>query len=270
MKILSRLFSAAALIGLASTAANATSIIGYNATQAASTSSGFSLTLNKFNTGYGTLNSVTIYFLAQINESNITITSTDGTSTQVFDYSLNDNLTKTFVNSATAANILTGENIQVFDTGIGGALGNCTTNPSTTVPVSSTLGCNGITLGPDATTGNLGGYSLANTNSSYGLTTGTGTNGLVGVTISGTTLANYMTSGSGTFTLSGTSQGGSSSDEQGAGSTNANFVSNSTTQFAAEVDYGYTSAAPEPGTMMLLGSALVGVGLVRSRRSKKA
>lgn len=259
------------MIALASTAANATSIIGYNASQAASTNSSYSLSLNKFDTSLGTLSSVTIYFSATVNETNITITSTDPSSTQTFDYAANGNLTKTFVNSAVAADKLTGENIQLFDTGIGGALGNCTGNGATTVKPNLTTGCNGITLGPNATTGNLGGYSASNTDAIYGLTTGTGTNGLFGVTLTGSTLANYMAAGGGTFTISGTTQGGSSSDEQGSVTTNATFANTSTSQFAAEVDYGYTtSSAPEPGTMLLLGSGLVGLGLIRSRRSKKA
>ena len=260
------------MIALASTAANATSIIGYNASQAASTNSNFSLTLNKFDTSLGTLNSVTIYFKATLNETNITITSTDASNTEMFDYAASDNFTKTFVNSAVTADKLPtgptlGENIQVFDTGIGTALGNCS-GGSTVMPNN---GCNPITLGPDATTGNLGPYSVSNTDSIYGLTTGTGYNGLVGVTLSGTTLASYEAAGGGTFTLTGTTQSGSSGDEVNSGTFNDVVVNTSTQQFAAEVDYGYTtSSAPEPGTMVLLGSGLVGLGLIRSRRRKKA
>jgi hypothetical protein len=269
MKILSRLFSGAALIALASTAANATSIIGYNASQAASTNSGFTLTLNKFDTGLGTLNSVTIYFAATLNETNITITSTDS-STEAFDYAASDNFTKTFVNSAVTADKLTGENVQVFDTGIGGALGNCSGNSGSTVRPNPTLGCDGITLAAGATTGNLAPYSVSNTDANYGLTIGTAQNGLVGVTISGSVLTAYEAAGGGTFTLSGTTQSGSSGDEQNSGTINDVVINTSTQQFAAEVDYNYSSSsAPEPGTMMLLGSALVGLGLIRSHRSKK-
>jgi hypothetical protein len=160
----------------------------------------------------------------------------------------------------------------VFDTGMGSALGNCSDNSGTTVMPNPTLGCNGITLGPDATTGNFAPYSASNTDANYGLTTGTGTNGLFGVTISGTTLTDYEAAGGGVFTITGTTQGGSSSDQQGNGSTNATFVNTSNQQFAAEVDYSYDtgSSVPEPGTMMLLGPALVGLGLIRSNRRKKA
>jgi hypothetical protein len=272
MKILSRLFSGAALIALASTAANATSIIGYNATQAASTNSAFTLTLNKFDTGFGTLTSVTIYFSATLNETNITITSTDASNTDMFDYAANDNFTKTFVNSAVSADKLPtgalGENVQLFDTGLGTALGNCSANGATTVKPAN--GCNPITLAPLGTTGNYGPYSVSNTDAIYGLTTATGQNGLLGVTITGTTLANYQASGGGTFTITGTTQGGSSGDQVGSGSTNDMVTNTSTTQFAAEVDYGYTSSAPEPTTMLLVGSGLVGLGLIRSRRNKKS
>ena len=269
MNILSRLFSGAALIALASTAANATSIIGYSATQGASTNSNFSLTLNKFDTGLGTLSAVTIYFAATLNETNITITSTDASNTDMFDYQVTDNVTKTFVNSAVAADKLGYENLQVFDTGEGLALGSCGATGGTTT-VQPNNGCNPITLGPDATTGNFGPYSVSDTNAIYGLTTGTGTNGLLGVTISGSVLTAYEAAGGGTFTITGTTQGSSGGDQVGSGSTNDTVTNTSTTQFAAEVDYSYSAATPEPGTMMLLGSALVGLGLIRRSRSKKA
>jgi hypothetical protein len=248
--------------------ASASSVIGYSASQGASQNSNYALSLNDFNPSLGTLTGVTLYFMGQLNQTTLTITSSE-TTTAVFDYSSTVNLVKTFVNSANSADKFTGENIQVFDTGIGSALGNCSANPSTNVPVASTYGCSGITLAANGTTGNLGGYSLANTNTSYGLSTGTGTVGVFGVKLTGTALSDYI--GSGTFTLSGTTQGTTSGDEQGSGATNDTVIDRSTLQYAAEVDYTYTPAGttPEPTTMVLLGSALVGLGVLRKRVSQQ-
>jgi hypothetical protein len=94
--------------------------------------------------------------------------------------------------------------------------------------------------------------------------------GTFGVVLTGTALANYEALGGGTFTLTGNTQGASGEDEQGSGTTNATFSQTSTTQFAAEVDYAYStpSGTPEPGTMVLLGSALVGLGIIGKRRRR--
>jgi len=55
------------------------------------------------------------------------------------------------------------------------------------------------------------------------------------------------------------------------GALNLTIVATTTYSAQAEVTYEYTvpSGTPEPGTMVLLGSALVGLGVIR-KRSRRA
>lgn len=70
--------------------------------------------------------------------------------------------------------------------------------------------------------------------------------------------ANYLGAGD-TFTLTGATKNLSS-----GGGGNIDIGLNSIASFEAEIDYNYT-LNPEPATMVLMGGALLGLGLLNKR-----
>jgi hypothetical protein len=220
----------------------------------------FTLTLPKFNSALGTLNSVTIYYRARVDYSNISIQNNDPTPF-TSDASVHATVVRNFANSANGSDIYpTSQPLQIFDTGLPGAgLGNCSSPPAFRI---SNPGC-GVPLNVAGfSTANFGPFSALNTDAVYGLTTATGLYGLLGVTLTGTNIASYI--GSGTFTLTGRTGGFASYDIDGGSLT---ISQTATRGVAAEVNYDYTPAAPvpEPATMGLMGSALVSTFFLRKR-----
>ena len=81
--------------------------------------------------------------------------------------------------------------------------------------------------------------------------------------ISGTNLAKYV--GAGTFTLGGFTLSGTSFTGGGG---NIKLTQVTKVLVTAEVDYTYFTPAPEPSTVALMGSALLGLGVMRKRLRK--
>jgi hypothetical protein len=262
MNTLRRVLSTAALATVAAGLASAGQV-GFlsNVVGPSSTEVNYTLTLPKFDPALGTLTNVTLYFFATETSSDFTVTNNASISEQ-FDLSVTSNLVRNATNTATAADKFTGETVQLFDTGIGTALGNCGANPGSTVLPNN--GCTSITLASLASH-NYAPFSISNTDANYGLTKGTGIDGLTGVTKAGTLLANYIGAAS-TFNLTGVTQGTTSFS---GGGLNQSLTQVTSGTFRAEVDYTYsvpvTTGTPEPATMALLGSALIGLGLLRKK-----
>jgi hypothetical protein len=223
----------------------------------------YTLTLPKFNSALGTLNSVTIFFKARVDYSNISIENQtpDPASADVSVYA---RVVRNFVNSAHALDNYGGtQTIQIFHTSDeieSSALGNCATvNPANRI---SNPGCGSAIVVAGNDTEAFGPYTSFNTDPVYGLTTGTGFYGLLGVTLTSVNPSAYI--GSGTFTLQGRmlSTNGLQSDVE-----DLEYSQAASRGMAAEVNYDYTPAAavPEPGTVTLFGSALVGAFFLRKR-----
>jgi hypothetical protein len=219
----------------------------------------YTLTLPDFNPALGTLTGVTIYFYATETSSSFSIRNTSGANVTAND-AAQVNVSGSFANSASSADKFLGETLTIFDTGIGAGLGSCSTGgtpaPGTCMPITVAAGA----------TNQYGPITVQNTNAIFGLTTGTGLLGLTGVDKSFGDVSNYV--GGGTFALSGVTVNSNTTANDG-GNFQVTQVSSAT--FRAEVDYTYTppSTTPEPATMTLFGSALLGIGFFARKRIAK-
>jgi hypothetical protein len=249
-----------AALTLTAVSGNAT-VIGYTYTLLpATTEVTYTLTLPKF-AGTG-LQSVTIYFRAYEDFANFTVKNNAAT-TQTFDLSASANMTVGTGNSANNADRFTGENLQIFDTGIGTALGNCSDNGPNAIQPGN---CTSLTFGAGGSH-QYAPFSIANTDSVYGLTTGTGIDGVFGVKKVSSNPSAYQGSLGDTFTITGHTANAVSFSGGGLNQTLQNAT---TAGFQVEVDYTYNgadppSSVPEPATMGLLGSALAGLIVFRKR-----
>jgi hypothetical protein len=233
-------------------------VIGYTFTllPAPTEVSNYSLTLNKFNSSLGTLTGIQLYFRATETVTSFILTN-NSAATQKFDAQIASIVNSDPDNTANSADAFSEEPVDLFDTR-GGILGLC--------PNVSPFACGKITL----TAGQIhqyGPFSASNTDVAQGFTTGTGVNGVFGVvqSVDPGNFSSYLAApGNTTFALTGSTE--ISTTFVGGGG-QIGLSQTTTAGFQAEVDYTFTpaTATPEPGTMILLGGALVGLGLFRKR-----
>ncbi len=264
MKNLRRiLLTSAAALGIASVAsANTISYVTTTPVNNQSTEVSYNLVLQKFDSSLGTLTGVTIYFYGTETSSTLDIKNNSG-GTITADAVASVNLTSSTTNTAFNSDRFLGENVTVFDTGLAtnSALGSCANSAT---PITGGANCTQVTVLGGATN-HYGPITVANTDSPYGLTTGTGSLGTFGVVKTDTNSSNILNYvGTGTFSLTGTTV--NATTQSGAGG-NFQFTQIANASFTAEVDYTYTvpTGTPEPATFALFGGALLGAGLLRKR-----
>ncbi len=278
MRILRRFPIAFASLALACGTASANSIFSVSSLVTFATDGSYTLTLAKFDpTICGvagcTLTGATLYFFGKENVSTLTLTNTANT-TQTFDLLDSSNLNLLSNNSANSADRYSGEVLDLFDTGIGPGQAQFPT-----VPGPLTLGPGGSPVCPkftpsaacDSVSYTPPDLVVQNIDPVYGASVGTGLGGVDGVVKNlgaADVNANYVGAG-GTFTLTGATKDLTTFSGGGG---NIDFILATSATFQAEIDYNYTvnvvSSTPEPATMLLMGGALLGLGLLGKRVRK--
>ncbi len=235
MKTFKNMITTAALL-LAGTGISNAAIISFSAQSGPSlTDFTFSLMLNKFDTNLGTLTGATIRFTGTDDVVSLNLNNTSN-SIQSFRYKSTADF---LVTSNTADATLTTTDLLLtnFDSGVislgPAGSGVCAASTPTT-------SCNDVSYLPLAVTANTGDVAVISLN-------------------------NYKVAGFGTFTLGGFTATGSTF-VGGGGNVRSAQVTNGTAQ--AIVTYTYTPGpqTPEPATMALMGTSLLGLALIGRRR----
>ncbi|MEP6714133.1 MAG: choice-of-anchor E domain-containing protein [Terriglobia bacterium] len=244
MNTLRRFITTAALAFAASGLASADQIVSYSSTFSAATDFTHVFSLSKFNLAGQTLTGVTLSFTGSEDTSGVTLQNQAGTTlangVQTFRY-ISSSILDTFNN--TASPDLPGQvSLPIIDTktivlGGAGSNSNQILCPTSTPSAScNTVGYTppDIIGGPLTTTaivsaGNFGGY------------TGAGNFSVTGETSTFTTFSG------------------------GGGNILLNQTTAATETVTVTYSYLPTSGTPEPTTMLLFGSGLLGLGLIRKR-----
>lgn len=266
MNTFRRILIVSALAAMAMGVANATTIAystifpaGAPATQD-TTDYNYTLTLPDFNSALGTLTGVELILFASDTVSQISISNLGTVAQTSFSVtgtsSIANNTTNKLTDSATGLGVFSGTSLDLFfvnNISLGGDSSPTNVACPTGTPSTS---CDAVSYGAQPTD------TVINDPNGYTITNGTFING---IGLSQTALlADYI--GAGTFNLSGSTFG--STTISGAGSIAGALQS--VGYVAAEVDYTYApnNGTPEPTTLVLFGSALVGLGCFRKRIRK--
>jgi hypothetical protein len=269
MTNLRRILTGFTLAIAASGLASASSVIGYTSVFPASglqnTDFNYTLTLPKFNLAGENLTGVTIYFYTFESVNDLDVQNASSSAETNFSVSFNTSVAggtnpNPMMNSAVSADVYGTETLVNFNTGFISLGAGAGTGATPACPGAASTSCSDVFYAPPALTdSNIIEAGLGN----IGGSVGTGVSGVAGIVkTDNVNLGSY--SGGGTWTLTG-----KTFSNTGFGGGGGNITLNQTTQamVEAEVDYTYTtpSGTPEPTTMVLFGSALVGLGLLRKR-----
>ncbi len=266
------------------TSGNGSTNIGADCTQLQVTDYSWSIALPKFDSSLGTLNSVSIYFYENTDVVNLQATNNLGGTATVYLVAAVKPWANFVTNSAVAADRFGADYMTLYDSTSGSHEGSNPANYGSCADGQSPQGgcTGGTTLSNGQSTGNLGGYSISNiddlytTDLGWSLTAGTGAaaiSPITGIVLSDSSHnSSYTTSIGSTFTLSGATTTLFTGGYTGVGGAGTiAYSDNIQTQFSAEVDYTYTpiTSTPEPATLGLMGSALIGLGVLSKKLRRK-
>ncbi len=218
----------------------------------------YSLTLPKFDSSLGNLTGVRLYYFAAVHTTALNLTNNGGSPAN-FDLDVNSRVNfGGLINSANSLNNYSQETLTQLSI-VGITLGDGTKpNCAFATPDAN---CSSVDYAPP---------TIVNDNSGFGSLSGVGDGSrtVTGVEkiVGAGQIASYIGAG-GTFTLSSATKA-----QLGLSGGGGNLIVTQATKarFEVEVDYTYTptvtSATPEPTTMILFGSALVGLGFMRRKK----
>jgi hypothetical protein len=235
-------------------------------------SPGYTLTLPKFDSTYGTLTSVTLYFTASETVSSFSINNT-AASTQNAQVWISSDIATNGTNTANNAdNFFADYYLTLFNTG--GAPGGPACHAGYYEPGT----CGPISIPAHSSTSEYGPFTVnltdAHQSALNSATVGTAYTGLVATTSGALTSGDWVNYEAGNNTSTFAFTGGTliGTDYAGGG---GNFTLNQATNITltAEVDYTYAgpgpAPTPEPATMGLMGSALIGLGLFAKKYARR-
>lgn len=258
MKNLRGMLNGVALILLAALSANADTMTSISSNSTGFTSTDFSndaLSLNQFNTNLGTLTSVTLELYGTIDASVVSITNN---ASGIENFSAKAALELyTTGNTASSDELDTDPNSLFSSTGGG--------NDPVLLSLSS-LTLEGSNNGTNPVSCPAGDPSSSCTTVSYGPVTASDAISPMMTTVGSAAWGGYEQAGGGTFTIDANTQAASF-----FGGGGGNVVINQITDadVTAEVIYTYTTPStpgvPEPTSIVLMSSALIGIGLLRKR-----
>ena len=236
MKILNKMMSIATALTIAASISNAATI-SYTSTQGPTlTDFLVNLTVLKFDGSLGTLTGATIKFTATDDISSLTLTNTSPSS-QTFRYT---SVADFFLTSNSADTTLVGTDLAVTNFNSGfitlGAAGTGVCAAATPSVI-----CNSVSYSPPPATANTGEVAV-------------------------TDLSTYIASiGSVDFNLGGFTSTGTTFTG-GGGNINSSQTTYGTAVATITYTYEVITGTPEPATMALMGSSLLGLALLKRRK----
>jgi hypothetical protein len=246
LKKIRGVLAGAALIVLGAGAANADSI-SFTNTFSNSTDFTHTFTLNKFDTGLGVLTGVELDLYGTLSTPTLTLQNLAPTS-ESFRFTANAEL-------FTAGNTASVDELDTLPTP--GNIITLSTGPITLGVAGSGACANSTPTGACDTVS----YAPLTVNNVLSPAT---------TTVAVARFGGYEVAGAGTFNIDGSTSTG---DNFTGGGGNIRFSQVTSASVTAKVIYTYTAAlptgAPEPASMLLLGSALLGLGLL-GKRLKRA
>ncbi len=236
MSTLRTMIKTTAMMVVASGISNA-AVITFSASQGPQlTDFTFNLVLPKFDSSIGTLTGATIRFTAGNTVASLNLTNTSPAN-QTFKYVSDADF---LVTGNTADSTLTTTDLLMHNFTTGGFITLGPTGSGACPVATPSAACNSVNYAPAPVTANTGDVVVI-------------------------TLGNYVGIAGSTFTLSGFTSTGTTFTG-GGGNVSSAQVTNGTASAIVTYTYSVPTGTPEPATMALMGTSLLGLALIGRRK----